>query len=314
MQQPHDHLFQATFGQRSNAAALLQRVLPSSATDGVAWESLREVSSTLLDRDLAAHRADLLFHARRHHDRDVLFLLEHKAQQDLHAAVQLFRYVALVWQRWLDRPHRSTPLPLVVPLLVHHDRRPWRAPRSLATLLRLRANERALAPSLPLHLLDLADHSEASLRACSLPGAATLCLLHLSLVRWMSPDEFVAAALRWADLYREAAATTGIASLQVFHSYAIWVTETPRQQLADCMARILGPEAGAHVMSTADKLIAEGKAAGRAEILVHLLRKRFGRAADEHATRLHGASIAELDRWALRLLDARTIDEVFASD
>src|SRR5262245_39792944 len=159
VQQPHDHLFQATFGQRAHAAALLQRILPSAATEGVAWESLLEVSGTLLDRDLAAHRADLLFHARKHRDRDVLFLLEHKAQQESHAILQLFRYVALVWQRWLDRPHRSKALPLVVPLLVHHDRRRWRAPRTLAALLRLRTQERALAPSLPLHLLDLAEHS-----------------------------------------------------------------------------------------------------------------------------------------------------------
>jgi len=314
VQQPHDHLFHAIFGQPTHAAALLRRVLPTVATDGVVWESLREVSGTLLDRDLAAHHADLLFHARTRSERDVLFLLEHKAQQEPHAVVQLFGYVALVWQRWIDRPRRSRALPVVVPLLVHHDRRAWRAPRTLAALLRLRAQEQPLAPSLPLHLLDLAEHSEDSIRALALPPSATLCLLHLSLARWMAPDELVAAALRWADLYRAAAATTGIASLQVFHSYAIWVTETPRQQLADCMARILGPEAGAHVMSTADKLIAEGKAAGRAEIVLQQLHKRFGRCAHDHAARLRAASIAELDRWALRLLDARTIDGVFASD
>src|SRR5262245_11005246 len=149
VQRPHDHLFQAIFGQRAHAAALLRRVLPTIATDGVDWESLREVSSTLLGRDLDEHRADLLFQARRHRERDVLFLLEHKAQQDPHAVVQLFRYVALVWQRWLDRPNRSSALPLVVPLLVHHDRRRWQAPRVLATLLQLGAHELALAPSLP---------------------------------------------------------------------------------------------------------------------------------------------------------------------
>ena len=92
------------------------------------------------------------------------------------------------------------------------------------------------------------------------------------------------------------------------------------------MAGILGPDAKAHVMSTAEKLIAEGRAAGRTEgraegraegrteMLAHLLKKRFGRIAVAHAARLRTASIAELDRWALRLLDARTIDEVFASD
>jgi hypothetical protein len=49
-------------------------------------------------------------------------------------------------------------------------------------------------------------------------------------------------------------------------------------------------------------------------MLAHLLKKRFGRIAVAHAARLRTASIAELDRWALRLLDARTIDGVFASD
>src|SRR5262245_24406289 len=52
---------------------------------------------------------------------------------------------------------------------------------------------------------------------------------------------------------------------------------------------------------------AEARAEGKAELLLHLLRKRFGLAADDHAHRLHSACIADLDRWADRLFDGATI-------
>ena len=67
-------------------------------------------------------------------------------------------------------------------------------------------------------------------------------------------------------------------------------------------------------MSTAEKLRREGRAEGSARLLVRLLTKRFGPLPTETAARIHSATIAELDRWGERLLDARTLAEVFAAD
>ena len=74
-------------------------------------------------------------------------------------------------------------------------------------------------------------------------------------------------------------------------------------------------------MTTADRLLArgrtegrtEGRAEGRADILLRQLTVRFGPVSDDIAARLRAATAEELDRWAIAVLDAKSIDEVFAA-
>lgn len=61
-------------------------------------------------------------------------------------------------------------------------------------------------------------------------------------------------------------------------------------------------------MSTAEKLRTEGCVAA----LRRLLERRFGPLPDQVLTRLQTAEIAELDRWLDRVLDADSVDAVFA--
>jgi predicted transposase YdaD len=56
---------------------------------------------------------------------------------------------------------------------------------------------------------------------------------------------------------------------------------------------------------------AEGEARGRAETVLLLLGKRFGPTPAAAVERIRSATIAELDRWAARILDATTLGEVF---
>jgi hypothetical protein len=55
-----------------------------------------------------------------------------------------------------------------------------------------------------------------------------------------------------------------------------------------------------------------GRAEGRAEMLLRLLQKRFGAVPAATRKRVLAAAIADLDRWAERILDAATLAEVFA--
>jgi predicted transposase YdaD len=77
-------------------------------------------------------------------------------------------------------------------------------------------------------------------------------------------------------------------------------------------------------MSTADMLRAEGeakgeakgkaegRAEGRAEALAQLLTLKFGTLPDAARTKLRAASAQQLADWTGRVLDATTIDDVFA--
>ena len=60
----------------------------------------------------------------------------------------------------------------------------------------------------------------------------------------------------------------------------------------------------------------EGREAGSIEAriatLTRLLHRRFGALTDALPPRLHQATVQQLDGWLDRILDARTLDEVFS--
>jgi hypothetical protein len=55
----------------------------------------------------------------------------------------------------------------------------------------------------------------------------------------------------------------------------------------------------------------QGKLEGVAAVLERLLTKRFGSLSEEVRSRLHTASLEQLDTWAERILDAPTLEAVF---
>lgn len=324
MTSPHDHLFQQAFAQLPHARALLQHALPAALARAIGWHSLADGATTLVDARLRRREADLLFTAGRapgHSDADrrpILLLLEHKSEPAPYAALQLLGYAVRIWEH-----HRRarTPLPDIVPIVVHHGPRPWTAATSLAHLLAPRLCTARHRVDFPFYLLDLARHSEAELRSWHLPPLAKLALLLLQFVRQLAPDALLAALRRWGSLFAAAVATPGdLDQIEVFHSYLLQASDLEAGALADCMGDILGPTGHHHVMSTADKLIAKGKAQGRdegrnegrIEQLLLLLHRRFGDAAASATAQIRKGSLADLDRWALRVLDARTLADVFA--
>jgi len=66
-------------------------------------------------------------------------------------------------------------------------------------------------------------------------------------------------------------------------------------------------------MTIAEQWKQEGERKGRQAILQRQLNKRFGQnILDNHfQERLHKATPEQLDLWAEKLLDAKSIDEVF---
>ncbi|QEP42910.1 DUF4351 domain-containing protein [Ectothiorhodospiraceae bacterium BW-2] len=56
-----------------------------------------------------------------------------------------------------------------------------------------------------------------------------------------------------------------------------------------------------------------GQLKGEAAVLERQLRKRFGELPDELRNRLHSATLAELECWTDRVLDAPTLEQVLVS-
>lgn len=164
-----------------------------------------------------------------------------------------------------------------------------------------------------------------------LDATIQLPLLCLGSLGRLTPDDAVAALLRWKDQLRTVDRATdtefGHRVMTAIKWYCLSLTEIPSSQLKEAFEHLLErPEE--EIMSTADKLLREGEARGvaigeargeargetkgRAIALRTLITKRFGAPTPDIDERISGASIAELDRLTERILDVASVEDLFA--
>ena len=92
------------------------------------------------------------------------------------------------------------------------------------------------------------------------------------------------------------------------------MTELPPEDLREALRETRNPHAREAIMSTAERLLAEGQVRGelrgRAATLAKQLTFRFGPLARDIEARLYGATLTELDRWTERVLVAASLEDV----
>jgi hypothetical protein len=109
------------------------------------------------------------------------------------------------------------------------------------------------------------------------------------------------------------------AAREVLASVLRYILETSRAEpatLRELLARQVGREAAEEIMTTAEMLRREGEARGKvqgkAELLLFLLRQRFGRLPAATAARVEKATADELNVWSSRVLAASSLTAVLA--
>ena len=85
--------------------------------------------------------------------------------------------------------------------------------------------------------------------------------------------------------------------------------ETNIQRLIKHAAAEAAAQAASQAMAEG---VLRGKLEGEAALLERQLARRFGTVTPSTRVRLHSATATQLEAWAERILDARTLAEVFA--
>lgn len=319
---PHDTFFRAIFQHAACMASWLGAILPASVARAIDWRTLTPATDTAFGVHLRRHQADLVFTAAlRPNGAPVLILVEHKAQPDAQLASQLQRY-AVHLRRAASRHNRGVE-PLVVVAVLHHGSTPLPAAPPHPQLSALpdadAADFAAMQPQLSFTIDDLAGRDEHALHLPGLLPTAQLARYCLRFFWQSSGDEVLALLARWADLLRAADRDDGPDVADAVCWYALAVAEVAPEALIDLVSRILlRPEDT--IMSTLERTyqkgraegLATGKAEGCIDTLLRQLHRRFGELPAEVAMRVRGGSPADLDRWTDRILDARSLTELFA--
>ena len=317
MSSPHDKLAKAVFSQLEHAASELSAILPRAIVESIDWGSLSLVSGEFVDAPLAHLHSDLLYTATLGDSAACIYVLfEHMSTVEHGMTFRLLRYMTRIWERF-ERDAPGAPLPVIIPVVLHHSDKGWSAPVRFADLFQvsnpLRPAVSTFIPDFGFVLDDLSKLDDEALRSRAVTELVRLTLVALQ--RCRKAADPVAVLRPWAStLVAVLTSPKGVDALSAVARYIMETTEGRAKELG-AFLRELGPKAEEAYVTAAEELRAQGRAEGRAEgqaaLLLRLLSRRFGAVPEVIRARVQGATCTQLEAWAERVLSVSAVEELF---
>ena len=318
--QPHDALFKWAFSQREHAIGLLRAALPRALSAAIDWSTLRLEQGSFVDRALRHRHGDLVFSARIRR-KTVFFHALVEQQRDVEP-LMVFRmgvYMMRLWEQLVRDDPALKELPPIIPIVVHHSEAGWTAATAFQDLVPMdEAVRPVLLPFVPqfeLRLIDLGGGRAGDLVEQALTALGQVVLWCLSVAgddeRFELEIERIGEALDEVLLAKD-----GLAALGVLLRYlAATHQRIGAAKVGEILESATGSEVREVIITWLDEVEERGRMEGRTEGQARLLRKlltvRFGALPASARARIADADEATLSRWGVRLLTAKTLDEVF---
>lgn len=319
----HDTFFRETMSHKDVAADFLRSYLPKNVLAHLRLDTLAICKDTFVGADQAGHYSDLLYAVRLTGGNPgfVYFLFEHKSYPDHFVSLQLLRYLLEIWELYRKQHRGCQALPLIIPVVVYHGKTPQRG-IPLAELIILPDTELACyVPNFDMAFYDFSPRSDFDIK-----GQIILRLV-LSCFRAKNQPTTVG---HMADILRLLSrlddSATSMHWVQAIFRYLTQTMDINQGVVHDLVKQHLSANKEDSIMTLAEQWVqkglekgrvegrTEGRREGRSAILHRQLAKRFGQDIFDVRIQDHlrAATPEQLDLWAERILDATTIDEVFA--
>ncbi len=310
----HDTFFRETMSHKEVAADFLANYLPAIVLEQIKLDTLAITKDPFVDKKQTAHYSDLLYQVKLTGDRPALvyFLFEHKSYPDRFISLQLLRYLLEIWELYRKQHKNTKTLPLIIPIVVYHGKPKGQAVRLMELIDLPDPSLAAYVPDFDQAFYDFSPDTDEAIK-----GAIKLRLLIHCLQIKNTPENLAVIAQIFyltSQLDNEAPALQWIS---VIFRYLLQVVDIEPDVLQDLVTQSLSAGKEEMLMTVAERLEkrgeARGEAKGRNAILSRQLTKRFGSNIFDIKLqeRLRNATPEQLDHWAERILDAKTLEEVF---
>ena len=298
---------------------LLRQFIAEDWIDQLNFATLEKVSERDIDQRLLRREKDLLWRvhwngqdARAGEWLYIFIHLEFQSRPDRFMALREVTYKALLYEDLVRRNQftRSGRLPPVLAIALYNGKRPWNEPTSLEALVEPLPGRSAAESILSYKLIDERRYDPKLLAELQSPTAMLFQLEQVEDVSTLAEAiQQVAAKLRTAEKGR------------LLDPFNAWVQAILLPRMSEKLA--VGFRKNKSLKETSTMLAQtvtkwtedwknEGIKKGRKDMLEKQLQARFGRLSKDMLQRLDDASSAQLDDWSIRLLNAATVQDVFA--
>jgi len=336
--QPHDHFMKELLSHPGRAGTLLRERLPEEVARFLSAKPPEPVPGSFVDEQLKEHRSDQLFQVETISGRTAFLyvLIEHKSSPDEQIGLHLLRYMAEILRDWEKKNPNWKRLPAIIPFVVYHGAEEWKIPTEFRQIIDA---EEAWGPYLMNFRFPVVDLGEIPDGLLSGDPRLHVWLLAMKYAtrekRQMAVRELLIRALRAVPedlrpivayliqtyVYDEKTLRRMIRSVkpeeeEMISQFArdVIAREKPKweRQFREEMASRFAQDIVAREKPKWEQMFRqEGRLEGEAELLLRQLSRRFPPLPDEISERVHNADPGTIESWADRILDAKSLDEVF---
>ncbi|WP_342225262.1 Rpn family recombination-promoting nuclease/putative transposase [Rickettsia endosymbiont of Urophora cardui] len=322
----HDELFKKVMSEPVAAREFLEHYLPVSFKNKINLNSVKIEKESFVTEDLRKRLSDVVYSVSlkqdnvaagntdstnkninniediEHNKAYVYVLIEHQSSSDYWISFRLWQYMLLLCERHKDNTKEKSKLPLICPIVVYANDKPYNAPRSFWELFEDTKTAKALMSDEYL-LVDLQQQSDNEIEQKKHLGMMEYMLKHIKardiLNLWQSLLEKFESSI---EIDKE--------NGYIYIKWLLWysdakIAEDKQVELAKIIASYLKKEDQEGLMRTiADKYIDEGvqkgmvqgmqigEAKGKYEVAKNMLANNY---SIPEVSRITGLSIAEIN-------------------
>ena len=321
---PHDTFFGTVFSIPSCAYSFVRDQLPDKIVELLADQEPRIIESSFFGDDLSKSKADLLMEVEMASGESgfIYVLVEHKSYQDGGSPLQMLGYMVRIWQKYArdgkdleGRTARERALPPIIPVLGYTGKQPWSGPRNFADMIATDDPNLVFLRGSDLVIREWAQMPPGELSRDPLARAALLTLTERGPAHFEEVEEALQDNSPLQDQFADyIRSTTKGEALDILD-----------KKIADAKAKHKAGQKESVMGRMMENLIDEGRVEGRVEgevrgiakgeakSLTRLLERRFGPLPAAIKSRIDGADLNQLDAWIDRVLDAKSLDAMFAA-
>nr|VFK00821.1 MAG: conserved hypothetical protein (putative transposase or invertase) [Candidatus Kentron sp. H]VFK01870.1 MAG: conserved hypothetical protein (putative transposase or invertase) [Candidatus Kentron sp. H]VFK05223.1 MAG: conserved hypothetical protein (putative transposase or invertase) [Candidatus Kentron sp. H] len=284
------------------------------------------VEGSFVDEELREHLSDRLYKVETLNSKTAFLylLIEHKSTPDDKIGWQLLRYMAEILKQWEKKNPNWKRLPAIVPFVFYHGAEEWKIPNEF---LHLVDAEEAWPPYLlnfRFPVFDLRRIPDKQLSKDRRLRARLLAMKYATRkAQQMAIKDRLIEALRGA-----------LEELRPIIHYLITVYRYDEHTLPQIIREVRPEEVDTMMSQFAQDIIngkpkwvemvrqeslqqgmqqdhRKGLLEGEAKLLLRQLSRRFHPLPNEISERVYGADPNTIETWADRVLDAKSLDEVF---